>query len=143
MFNNLFSQSPQVLPHIRFPPSFKYLQCGDNPIKLHRMIDTVLDANIDYTFEEIVSVSKKLDNIPTELLYLYDETNFSHSQIREHHTKLLKFNKMFYGGIIIKPLRKLLYTKIIEPRVMKKYHPNYLVEHLKEEDNLDDFLENW
>jgi hypothetical protein len=42
-----------------------------------------------------------------------------------------------------KPFRKWLWEKVREPTIMKKYHPNYLIENLRDEDNLDDILNNW
>ena len=46
----------------------------------------------------------------------------------------LKFKKRF---------RDLLWVKIREPKIRKKYSHDYLVEHLHEDTDLNELLENW
>jgi hypothetical protein len=46
----------------------------------------------------------------------------------------LKFKKQF---------RYWLWEKIREPKIMKKYHPSYLIENLHETTDLDELLNHW
>ena len=42
-----------------------------------------------------------------------------------------------------KQLRKWLWEKVREKQIMDKYHPKYLLEHLDENTDLDEFLNIW
>ena len=52
-------------------------------------------------------------------------------------------NKTIYYSLKFKKqLRKWLWEKVREPKIKKLYNPSYLI-NLKEEDDLDTFLDNW
>jgi hypothetical protein len=57
--------------------------------------------------------------------------------------QLNKFRHLYYSLKFKKPLRYLLWKKIREPKIMKKYHPSYLIENLHEDTDLDELLNNW
>jgi hypothetical protein len=50
---------------------------------------------------------------------------------------------LYYSLKFKKTLRKLLWEKIREPKIIIRYHPKYLTECLCENDDLDDFLDKW
>ena len=53
------------------------------------------------------------------------------------------FRHLYYCLKFKKQFRDLLWVKIREPKIRKKYSHDYLVEHLHEETDLDELLENW
>jgi hypothetical protein len=56
-------------------------------------------------------------------------------------TILTKFRELYYALKFKKQFRDWLWLRVREPVLLEKYHPKYLAE-LKEEDNLDLYLEN-
>jgi hypothetical protein len=56
---------------------------------------------------------------------------------------LNQFRDLYYCLKFKKQFRHLLWVKIREPKIIKKYHPSYLLENLNENTDLDDLLENW
>ena len=57
--------------------------------------------------------------------------------------KLNDFRYLYYSIKYKKIFRYLLWEKIREPKIMKKYHPSYLIENLHETTDLDELLNNW
>ena len=53
---------------------------------------------------------------------------------RRHLDYCLQFKKQF---------RKWLWEKVREPRIQELYHPNYLIEKLGDENDLDAVVDNW
>ena len=53
------------------------------------------------------------------------------------------FCHLYYAIKFKKQFRYLLWEKIREPKIMKKYHPSYLIENLHETTDLDELLNNW
>jgi Leucine-rich repeat (LRR) protein len=56
---------------------------------------------------------------------------------------LNNFRHLYYNLKFKKQFRKWLWEKVREPNIKKMYNPNYLVENLKEEHDLDTVLDNW
>jgi len=56
---------------------------------------------------------------------------------------LNNFRDLYYCLKFKKQLRKWLWEKVREPNIKKLYNPIYLIENLKEEDDLDTVLKNW
>jgi E3 ubiquitin-protein ligase SspH2 len=75
--------------------------------------------NLIYLLNENINIIKKNINILNKFRFLY---------------YCLKFKKQF---------RILLWIKIREPKIKKKYNPIYLINNLSENDDLDKFLDNW
>jgi len=65
------------------------------------------------------------------------------SQIKKNIQILYNFRYLYYYLKFKKQLRKWLWEKVREPKIQQIYHPNYLVENLRDEDDLDIFLNNW
>ena len=53
------------------------------------------------------------------------------------------FLYLYYSLKFKKKFLNLLWVKIREPQIIKKYHPNNLIKKLQEDINLDAFLDNW
>jgi hypothetical protein len=56
---------------------------------------------------------------------------------------LNQFKYLYYCLKFKKQFRDLLWVKIREPKIRKKYSHDYLVEHLHEDTDLDELLNNW
>ena len=56
---------------------------------------------------------------------------------------LNNYRHLYYSLKFKKQFRDWLWVKIREHKAMKKYNPDYLVEHLQEDIDLNDFLDNW
>jgi Leucine-rich repeat (LRR) protein len=56
---------------------------------------------------------------------------------------LNNFRHLYYSLKFKKQFRDWLWVKIREHKAIKKYNPDYLVEHLQEDIDLNDFLDNW
>ena len=57
--------------------------------------------------------------------------------------KLNSFHFLYYCLKFKKKFRKILWEKIREPQIKQQYHPNYLINNLKEDTDLDVFLSTW
>jgi hypothetical protein len=53
------------------------------------------------------------------------------------------FRYLYWCLYFKKQLRKWLWEKIREPKIMKKYHPSYLLKNMQEDIDLDIILNNW
>jgi hypothetical protein len=90
-----------------------------------------------------------LPNLPQnlEVLYcnnnpIYEIVNISWN-IKENIQIINNFRHLYYCLKFKKQLRKWLWEKVREPIVKKLYNPNYLIEKLGEDDDLDTVLDNW
>ena len=64
-------------------------------------------------------------------------------QIKQNVQILNNFRHLYYCLKFKKQFRTWLWEKVREPNAKKLYDPNYLVENLGEDDDLDTFLNNW
>jgi Leucine-rich repeat (LRR) protein len=64
-------------------------------------------------------------------------------QIKQNVQIINNFRHLYYCLKFKKQFRKWLWEKVREPNAKKLYDPNYLVENLGEDDDLDTFLNNW
>jgi hypothetical protein len=64
-------------------------------------------------------------------------------QIKKNVQIINNFRHLYYCLKFKKQFRKWLWEKVREPSAKKLYNPNYLVDNLGDEDDLDIFLDNW
>jgi len=57
--------------------------------------------------------------------------------------KLNNFRHLYYSLRFKSQFRQLLWVKIREPKIMKKYHPSYLLENINEDTDLDELMNDW
>jgi Leucine-rich repeat (LRR) protein len=69
--------------------------------------------------------------------------NTSLIEIKQKIQILNNFRHLWYCLIFKKHFRKWLWVKIREPKIQQMYDPIYLIENLKEEDDLELVLNNW
>jgi hypothetical protein len=56
---------------------------------------------------------------------------------------LNSFRHLYYSLRYKHQFRNWLWEKIRKPKIMKNYHPKFLIENINEDTDLDNFLENW
>jgi hypothetical protein len=64
-------------------------------------------------------------------------------QIKQNIQILNNFRDLYYCLKFKKQFIKWLWEKVREPIVKKLYNPNYLIENLGDDDDLDTVLNNW
>ena len=112
------------LPHL--PKKLEILYCNTNQLTSLRSLNEKLE--ILYYDNNPISEIIKGNNIDVIKKQIQTINNFRHLYYS------LKFKNKF---------RDLLWVKIREPKIMKKYHPDYLIENLHEDMDLDEVLDNW
>ena len=65
------------------------------------------------------------------------------AKIKQKTQILNNFRYLYYCLKFKKRFRDLLWVKIREPKIRKKYSHSYLLEHLHEDTDLDELLKNW
>ena len=65
------------------------------------------------------------------------------SQIKQNVEIVNKFRHLYYCLKYKKQFRKWLWEKIREPKIMRTFNPLYLIDNLKDDDDLDAVLDNW
>jgi hypothetical protein len=83
-----------------------------------------------------------------EILYcnnnpIHEIVNISRFSVAENIQILNNFRHLYYCLKFKKQLRKWLWEKVREPIVKKLYNPNYLIEKLGQDNDLDTVLDNW
>ena len=69
--------------------------------------------------------------------------SISLSQIKQNVQIVNNLRYLYYCLKYKKQLRKWLWEKVREPKIMRIYNPLYLIENLNEDDDLDTVLNNW
>lgn len=112
------------------PEQLKGLYCSNN--KLNSL--PMLPKNIEILF---------FGNNPIyEIIIQNDDTLLI---AKQKINNLNKFRHLYYCLKFKKRFRKCLWEKVREPKIVKKYHPRYLIEHFKEDENadIDEVFNNW
>ena len=120
--NNQLSSLPNL------PPNLTLLSCYQNVLTSLPNLPPNLKIFYGYynpVYEVIMDNSYSLDQIKKNIQELND---------RRHLEYCLKYKNQF---------RKWLWEKVIEPYEKKLCNPKYLFKSLREEDDLDAFLDNW
>ena len=135
-----------VLPLL--PPSLINLSCSDNQLtNLPVLPPTLTILNCENNNLTI------LPELPPSLTCLYGYSNplidlfkqyiYPLEQIIRHSHILYQFKHLYYSLRFRTKFRDWLYKKVREPQAQKRFHPNYLLTHLTEDVDLEDFLANW
>jgi hypothetical protein len=109
-----------------FPQNLEELYCINN--QLHVL------PNLPQNLEEIDCFNNPIYEIVN---------NNSLIKIKKNVQIINNFRNLYYCLKFKKQFRKWLWEKVREPNVKKLYNPNYLVENLGDEDDLDTVLDNW
>jgi Leucine-rich repeat (LRR) protein len=131
---------------LTLPQNLKTLYCCNNKLTslptLPQNLKTLFCCNNQLT---------SLSTLPPNLVVLYYVNipiyeivnNDSLFKIKQNIQILNNFRHLYYCLQFKKQFRKWLWEKVREPKVKKMYSPNYLIENLSEDDDLDIVLDNW
>ena len=119
-YNNKLTSLPTL------PPNLKVLHCFHNQL-------TSLP-----TLPQILEILECSNNPIYEIV-----NNNNLIKIKQNIQILNNFRYLYYCYQFKKQLKKWLYEKVREPNAKKMYNPIYLIENLKEDDDLDTVLDNW
>ena len=123
---NLYCSNNQLTSLPTLPQNLKELYCYHNQLtSLRTLPEKIVDFY--YSGNPICNI---LDN------------NSSLIKIKQNIKILNNFRYLYYSLQFKKQLIKWLW-KSKEKEIMEKYHPKYLLENLKEDTDLDEFLNNW
>ena len=70
-------------------------------------------------------------------------TGKTRCEFKKNIEKFNNFRHLYYSLKFKNKFRHWLWSKVMEPKAMKKYHPDYLLENLYETMDLDEFLDKW
>jgi Leucine-rich repeat (LRR) protein len=116
--------SDNQLTSLTLPQNLKILHCDNNKLNYLTLPQNL--TILDYSNNPIYKIVN----------------NNSLIKIKQNIQILNNFRYLYYCLKFKDQLRKLLWEKVREPKIKMTYHPNYLI-NLKEEDDLDTFLDNW
>jgi Leucine-rich repeat (LRR) protein len=141
-YNNQLTSLPNL------PPNLIYLSCYNNQL-------TSL-PNLPPTLTRLICFDNKLTILPNlpptlislgcsgnQLIYLYDSKIYTIQQIQQHSQILSNFKHLYYSLRFKVPFRDLLWKRVREPNAMRTFHPNYLLDNLTEDADLETVLEKW
>ena len=139
-FHNQLTSLPTL------PQKLETLYCSSNklnllptlPQKLETLYCSHNQLNLLPTLPQNLEKFNCVNNPIYEIV-----SNNSLFQIKQNIQILNNFRHLYYCLKYKKQLRKWLWEKVREPNAKKLYNPNYLIENLKEEDDLDTVLDNW
>ena len=128
------------------PPNLKILDCFNNQL-------TSLPT-LPQNLQIFNCVNNQLASFPTlpQNLQIFNYVNNPISeivnntslvQIKQNIQTLNNCRHLYYCVKLKKLFREWLWEKVREPKIMKLYHPNYLIENLGQDDDLDTVLNNW
>jgi hypothetical protein len=148
------------------PKTLKELNCSDNElIYLPILPETLEELNCSYNkLTDLPTLPKninmlncchnKLKYLPCQLFnieYLDISNNPKYKIIDNTDLKIVKknintinnFRHIYYCIKFRNQFRKWLWERVKEPKIIKKYNPNYLIKNLNDIANLDDVLNAW
>ena len=130
------------------PPNLKYLSCFINLLTSLPNLPPNLTLLSCYK-NNLTS----LPNLPPNLKIFYGYYNpvyeivmddsYSLDQIKKNIQIVNNFRNLYYCLQFKNQLRKWLWENVREPNAKKLYNPNYLIKNLREEDDLDELIDNW
>ena len=151
---------------LTLPQQLKILDCSGN--QLTSLTDLPQNLNILYCFNNQLT---SLTDLPQQLKILdchYNEltslpilpqnivkfdcsknpiskivNSNSLIKIKQNIQILNNFRDLYYCLKFKKHFRKWLWEKVREPNIKKLYDPNYLIEHLEQDTDLEMVLNNW
>jgi len=133
-----------------FPEKLKFVCCYNNQLThLPALHDNLYSLNCHSN--QIICLPDIPENLA--ILYfvhnpiynlIYEIINTNNLVIIKQKIRILNtFRYLYYSLKFKNRFKKMLWETIREPKIIKKYHPDYLIEHLHEDSDLEIVLENW
>jgi hypothetical protein len=121
------------------PENLTKLFCDDNIlISLPPLSKNLIDLT------HIPNLPENLTNFDFDNNIIYDIVNSADLNIVKRNINTINNFKHLYHCIKFRAqFRKYLWEKVREPKIIKKYDPNYLIEHLDDTTDLDEVLDEW
>ena len=142
----LYCDNNQLTSLPTLPQNLKILYCSKNELTLLPTLSQNLKSLYcsDNQLTSLPSLPPNLEMLRCFNNYIYEIIQGdSLFQIKENIQILNNFRYLYYCLKFKKQFRKWLWEKVREPNIKKMYNPTYLIENLKEEDDLDKVLNNW
>jgi len=144
----LYSSNNQ-LTSLHLNENLKILHCGNNQLTSLRLNEKIEILHCQFNkltilpiFDEKLIICFYYRNPICEIINPYDKI-INCKQINQKLRLLNQFRYLYYCLKFKKRFRDLLWVKIREPKIRERYSHHYLVEHLHEDTDLDDLLDNW
>ena len=144
----LYCSNNQLTLLPALPQNLTILDCSDNQLTLLPALPqnlTILHCS-DNRLNLLPYLPQNLKNLHynnNPIHKIVNDINNSFIQIKKSMRILNNVCHLCYCLQFKKQFRKWLWEKVREPNVMKRYSPNYLIENLGDEDDLDTVLNNW
>jgi Leucine-rich repeat (LRR) protein len=136
--------SDNQLTSLQLNENLRTLQCTNNhltSLHLNKNLETLYCYCNDLTS---LHLNEKLKTLYYDVNPIFEIINSDDKDIINQKLRVLnQFRYLYYCLKFKKRLRDLLWVKIREPKIRKKYSYEYLVEHLHEDTDLDEVLNNW
>ena len=128
------------------------LWCGDNQLislpPLNKNLQELFFHNNQLSFLAYLNEKLKklwcVDNLINEIiggiLPIYETKSID--VCKKQIQTINNFRHLYYSVKFKKQFLDVLWVKIREPKIRKKYHPSNLIENLEEETDLETFLDN-
>jgi hypothetical protein len=146
----LHCDSNQLTRLPALPEKLKFLCCYNNQLTYLPVLPNNL-FSLNCHKNQIICLPDMPENL--NVLYfvhnpiynlIYEKINSNNLfDIKQKIRILNKFRYLYYSLKFKNRFKKLLWETIREPKIIKKYHPDYLIEHLHEDSDLEIVLENW
>ena len=164
-FNVSYKQITYLPDLLRFK-QLKQLNCSNNKLtslpglnenlqKLYCWNNQLTSLpNLNENLQELYCFDNQLTSLPNlndNLQYLDCNNNPIYKILNDNNLlsirlklqKLNNFKHLYYCLKFKSQFRKFLWEKVKEPKIMKHYNPRYLMENLKENDELEEILNSW
>ena len=139
-YNNQLTSLPTL------PQNLEVLYCYNNQLTLLPTLPQNLKTLYCYDnhLTYFPTLPQKLERLICAGNPIYKIVDGNSSfQIKQNIQTLNNFCHLYYCLQFKEQLRKWLWEKVREPNIKNIYNPNYLIENLGEDDDLDTVLNNW
>ena len=131
---DLYCMKNQLTSLPELPPNLLYLYLTGNEL-------TSLPA-LPETLRSLYCNHNRLTSMPF-LPKSIKNLDFDFNPVWKTIKKLNSFRHLYYSLKFKDQFRNWLWEKVRRPKIEQKYHPNYLIDNLSEDNDLDEFLHYW
>ena len=124
--------------------NLKILSCNGNHLTSLHLNEELQCLFCSYNDLASLHLNENLQTIFYHNNPIYEIINSNNKDTIKQKMRILNnFRYSYYCLKFKKQFRDLLWVKIREPKIRKKYSHSYLLEHLYEDTDLDELLNNW